>query len=187
MPGDEWQRFANLRLLYGLQFGQNGKKLLFMGDEIAQGDEWNHESSVQWHLLQYPLHAGMLRWISDLNRLYRERPALHRHDFDPQGFEWVDCNDAQQSTLTWLRNDGQGDRVLIACNFTPVPRLGYQVGVPSAGFWRELLNSDAKIYGGSGRGNLGGVQTSGIPWHGQPDSITIQLPPLACVMFTAQS
>ncbi|HVB39679.1 MAG TPA: 1,4-alpha-glucan branching protein GlgB [Terriglobales bacterium] len=185
MPGDEWQRFANLRVLLGLQFGQCGKKLLFMGDEFGQGNEWNHDSSVEWHLLQYPLHAGMLRWTSDLNRLYRSTPALYVLDFDPRGFQWIDCSDALQSTISWLRlgPSGASDSVLVVCNLTPVPRLDFRVGVPVAGFWQELLNSDAEVYGGSGVGNFGGVATTGQPWHGQPDSVSISLPPLACVFF----
>ncbi len=187
MPGDEWQRFANLRLLLGFQYGQNGKKLLFMGDEIAQGNEWNHEASVEWHLLQYPMHAGVLRWIADLNAAYRACPALHQLDFDPRGFHWVDCNDALQSTASWLRLAAGEDRVLVVCNFTPIPRLAYQVGVPRGGFWRELLNSDAAEYGGSGVGNLGGAWSTGQPWHGQSDSLRIQLPPLSCLFFRSQS
>ncbi|MGH9487759.1 MAG: 1,4-alpha-glucan branching protein GlgB [Terriglobales bacterium] len=187
MPGDEWQRFANLRLLYGYQFGQNGKKLLFMGDEIGQGDEWNHESSVQWHLLQYPLHAGIQRWVADLNRAYREQAALHDLDFDGRGFAWVDCNDALQSTLSWLRFGAGEEAVLVVCNFTPVPRLDYRVGVPRSGLWREILNSDAGVYAGSGIGNLGGAWTTGEPHHGLPDSLRLQLPPLACVFFRSEN
>lgn len=186
MPGDEWQRFANLRLLFGFQFGQNGKKLLFMGDEIGQGDEWDHDASVQWHLLQYPFHAGMERWVADLNRLHREQAALHELDFDPRGFRWVDCNDALQSTLSWLRFSSRGEVVLVVCNFTPVPRLDYQIGVPRAGLWRELLNSDATLYAGSGIGNLGGGWTTGEPHHGQPDSLRLQLPPLACIFLRSE-
>ncbi|MGH9467329.1 MAG: 1,4-alpha-glucan branching protein GlgB [Terriglobales bacterium] len=187
MPGDEWQRFANLRLLIGLQYGQNGKKLLFMGDEFGQGDEWNHDASVQWHLLQYPFHAGMLRWVGDLNQTYRREPALHQLDFDVRGFQWVDCNDALQSTISWLRFSGGSEVILVVCNFTPVPRRDYQVGVPRSGLWREILNSDAAEYAGSGIGNLGGVFTTGIPFHGQPDSLRLQLPPLACSFFRSES
>ena len=183
MPGDEWQRFANLRLLFGFQFGQNGKKLLFMGDEFGQGREWNHEASIEWNLLQYPVHAGVLRWIADLNRAYRELPALHQREFDPEGFRWVDCNDSLQSTLSWLRLAPNRDAVLVVCNFTPLPRRDYLVGVPCAGYWSEVLNSDAALYGGSGIGNLGGAHSTGRPWHGQPDSLRIHLPPLACLFF----
>jgi len=186
MPGDEWQRFANLRLLLGSQYGQSGKKLLFMGDEIGQGNEWNHEASVEWHLLQFPLHLGVLRWVADLNAAYRASPALHQLDFDPRGFQWVDCNDAIHSTLTWLRLATGEDRVLVVCNFTPIPRLDYQVGVPRSGYWRELLNSDAVEYGGSGVGNLGGARSTGQPWHGESDSLRIRLPPLSCLFFRSQ-
>ena len=186
MPGDEWQRFANLRLLYGFQFGQNGKKLLFMGDEFGQGDEWNHDASLQWHLLQYPLHAGVLRWIADLNQVYRSTPALHQRDFDPDGFRWVDCNDAAQSTLSWLRFASGRGIVLVVCNFTPVPRYDFEVGVPRSGAWHELLNSDATPYGGSGVGNLGGAMATGTPHHGLPDSLRINLPPLGCVFFGSE-
>ncbi|MGH9483128.1 MAG: alpha amylase C-terminal domain-containing protein, partial [Terriglobales bacterium] len=183
MPGDEWQRFANLRLLFACQYGQNGKKLLFMGGELGQDGEWNHDSSLEWHLLQYPLHHGVMRWVADLNHAYRATPALHQRDFAAHGLRWVDCNDALQSTLSWLREGESGDQVLIVCNFTPVPRLGYRVGAPRSGCWREILNSDALEYGGSGVGNLGGVPSTGQPWHGQPDSLVIALPPLGCVFF----
>jgi 1,4-alpha-glucan branching enzyme len=187
MPGDEWQRFANLRLLYGFQFGQNGKKLLFMGDEFGQGDEWNHDASLQWHLLQFPLHAGVQQWVADLNRVYRSTPAMHQLDFDPAGFRWIDCNDAAQSTLSWLRFASGPGIVMVVANFTPVPRLNFRVGAPRAGFWRELLNSDATAYGGSGVGNLGGVTSTGVPHHGLPDSLQINLPPLGCVFFGSES
>ncbi len=187
MPGDEWQRFANLRLLLGLQYGQNGKKLLFMGDEFGQPEEWNHDRGLPWDLLQFPFHAGILRWVSDLNHAYRSLASLHQADFSPDGFRWVDCNDAFQSTLTWLRFSHEGPPVLVACNFTPVPRPDYQVGVPRGGFWRELLNSDATVYGGGGIGNFGGVHATGISWHGQADSLRIQLPPLGCLFLQAET
>jgi 1,4-alpha-glucan branching enzyme len=188
MPGDEWQRFANLRLLLGLQYGQNGKKLLFMGDEFGQGDEWNHESSLPWHLLQYPVHAGMLRWVSDLNRAYREHPALYERDFEPGGFQWVDCNDAADSTLSWLRwASSEAPPVLVVCNFTPVPRYDYQLGVPRPGAWLEVLNSDATVYGGSGIGNLGKVVATAQSHHGQPASLSLRLPPLACIFLRAEA
>ncbi|MGH9393690.1 MAG: 1,4-alpha-glucan branching protein GlgB [Terriglobales bacterium] len=185
MPGDEWQRFANLRLLLGFQYGQSGKKLLFMGGEFGQGREWNHDAGLEWDLLQFPVHAGLLRWVADLNCAYRDAPALHELDFAPGGFQWIDCNDSTQSTLSWLRLAQGGDRVLVVCNFTPVPRSNFAVGVPFGGFWREWLNSDAEVYAGSGMGNLGGVAATGQPRHGQPDSISIQLPPLACLYFRA--
>jgi 1,4-alpha-glucan branching enzyme len=184
MPGDDWQKFANLRLLLGYMYAQPGKKLLFMGAEIGQWNEWYHETSLDWHLLEYPLHAGIKQWVKDLNQLYRNEPALHELDFDPAGFEWIDCNDSQQSTLVLMRK-GQGDRqaVLIACNFTPVPRQAFRVGAPWAGFWKELLNSDAPLYGGSGQGNLGGVYTEAVNAHGRPCSLNLTLPPLSILFF----
>jgi 1,4-alpha-glucan branching enzyme len=182
MPGDAWQRFANLRLLLGYMFGSPGKKLLFMGVEVAQEREWDHDSSVDWHLAELPDHAGVGRWLADLNRLYREEPALHRMDFDQAGFEWVDANDADQSVLSFLRLDGE--RVLLAAfNFTPVPRHGYRMGVPRGGRWEEVLNGDAADYGGSGQGNLGGVEAEPEPWHGRPWSVELTLPPLAAVFL----
>jgi len=184
MPGDDWQKFANLRLLFGYMYAQPGKKLLFMGGEFGQWAEWNHESSLDWHLLQYAPHAGLQRWMADLNRTYRDEPALHTLDFDPGGFEWIDVNDTQQSTISLLRR-GQADGAVIAAvfNFTPVPRHNYRLGVPAGGYWREVLNSDAGEYGGSGMGNLGGVEAVPVPWHGRPWSLTITLPPLAAVFF----
>jgi 1,4-alpha-glucan branching enzyme len=184
MPGDEWRKFANLRLLLGYQFTQPGKKLLFMGAEFGPWGEWNHDEGLDWALLQYPLHAGLQQWVRALNRVYREEPALHAHDFSFKGFEWIDCNDSDNSALTFLRRDG-GDRapVLVAANFTPVPRYQYRVGVPQGGFWRELLNSDAREYGGSGQGNLGGVEAVAEPFHGRPYSLDITLPPLALIVF----
>ncbi|HEY2340342.1 MAG TPA: 1,4-alpha-glucan branching protein GlgB, partial [Steroidobacteraceae bacterium] len=156
MPGDEWQQFAGLRLLYGYMWTHPGKKLLFMGGELAQRREWHHEESLEWHLLQHPLHAGVQRWVRDLNHLYRLTPALHELDFSEDGFAWVDCADADISAITYLRMGASGPPVLVACNFTPVPRTNYRIGVPAAGHWRERLNSDASDYGGSGLGNLGG-------------------------------
>ncbi|NNG46292.1 MAG: 1,4-alpha-glucan branching protein GlgB, partial [Deltaproteobacteria bacterium] len=151
MPGDTWQKFANLRALYGYMYGQPGKKLLFMGGEFGQWREWNHDGSLDWHLLADPSHAGVARWVEEINALYRREPALHELDFDPAGFEWVDSRDAEQGVLTFLRKGrSTGDIVLVVCNFTPVPRHNYRVGVPRGGFWREVLNSDAREYGGSG-------------------------------------
>ena len=185
MPGDEWQRFANLRLLYGYMFAQPGKKLLFMGDEFGQVREWTHDSSLEWHVLQYPVHRGMQAWVEQLNRVYRQEAALHQLDNDPAGFEW-DCNDSEGSTLSLLRKGKNGEKVLIVCNYTPVPRVSYRVGVPTGGYWRELLNSDAREYGGSGMGNLGGVTADFIPIHGRPCSLNITLPPLAALFFKAE-
>lgn len=182
MPGDEWQQFANLRLLYGYQFGHPGKKLLFMGDEFGQWGEWNHDTSLDWHLLEHDRHRGLQRWVRDLNRFYRSAPALYQRDSDPAGFEWVDCDDQQQSVLSFLRRGSDpSDWVLFTANFTPVPRHDYRVGVPRPGRWEEVLNSDAVAYGGSGLGNLGGADSSPTPLHGRPASLTLTLPPLSLV------
>jgi 1,4-alpha-glucan branching enzyme len=184
MPGDEWRKFANLRLLLGYQYTQPGKKLLFMGAEFGPWREWNHDESLDWDLLQHPLPAGLQQWVRALNRLYREEAALHAQDFSFKGFEWIDCNDSDNSALTFLRRDG-GDRapVLVAANFTPVPRQHYRIGVPRGGYWRELLNSDAREYGGSGLGNLGGVEARHEPFHGRPHSLDLTLPPLAILIM----
>jgi 1,4-alpha-glucan branching enzyme len=184
MSGDDWQKFANLRLLYGYMYAQPGKKLLFMGGEFGQWNEWYHEESLHWHLLDYPPHATLQRWVEDLNRTYRQEPALHQLDFDPAGFEWIDCNDSLNSILSLKRKGRtEEDSLIIVCNFTPVPRHNYRVGVPRPGFWREILNSDAEEYGGSGHGNLGGIEASPIPFHGRPCSINLTLPPLAAVFL----
>jgi 1,4-alpha-glucan branching enzyme len=186
MPGDDWQKFANLRLLYGYQFGQPGKKLLFMGAELAPWREWNHEGGLDWHLLDQPAHAGVGRWVGDLNRLYRTEPALHRLDTDPAGFEWVQVHEAEISVLSFLRLAGDGRPVLVVCNFTPVPRDNLLVGVPEGGSWTELLNSDAEAYGGSGYGNLGGVEAQPVPWHGRPRALTLSVPPLGCLFLAPE-
>ena len=184
MPGDDWQKFANLRLLLGYMYAQNGKKLLFMGGEIGQWSEWNHDDTLEWRLLAYAPHRALQQWVRDLNRSYREEPALHEADTEPGGFEWIDCNDAEQSVLTFLRRGMSPDEaILVACNFTPVPRHGYRIGVPWDGEWREILNSDATVYGGSGQGNQGGVVATATAWHGQPQSLDVTLPPLAIVVF----
>lgn len=188
MPGDEWQRFANLRLLLGYMFAQPGKKLLFMGGEFAQLREWTHDSSLDWDLLHCPAHSGLQRWLRDLNRTYGNTPALHELDTDPSGFEWIDCNDHEASTISWLRNGKSSPtKILVACNFTPMPRFTYRLGVPWGGFWKELLNSDAREYGGSGMGNLGGVLASEQPAHGRRYSIELTLPPLASVFLSVES
>jgi 1,4-alpha-glucan branching enzyme len=182
MPGDVWQQYANLRLLFGWMHGNPGKKLLFMGCEFAQFREWDHDRSLDWHVAGEPMRAGLMRWLGDLNRLMRSEPALHELDFDPAGFSWVDANDSEQSVATFLRSSG--DRhVLCAFNFTPVPRSGYQVGVPAGGRWREELNSDAPLYGGTGWGNYGGVDATDEPWHGRPHQLQITLPPLGAVFL----
>jgi len=184
MPGDNWQKFANLRLLLGYMYAQPGKKLLFMGGEFGQWREWTHDESLDWHLLQYLPHSGVQRWVSDLNRLYRSQPALHQADFSPAGFEWIDCNDVENSVVSLIRKGHDAkDIVLVVCNFTPVTRFGYRVGVPIPGYWKELLNSDAKEYGGSGQGNLGGMEAEPVPFHGRPYSLNITLPPLAALFF----
>ena len=181
MPGDSWQQFANLRLLFGYMWGHPGKKLVFMGGEFGQRREWTHEGALEWWVLQYPEHAGMQRWVRDLNALYRGESALHEVDFDAAGFEWVDCHDAEKSVLSFLRRPRAGPPVLVVCNFTPVPRANYVVGVPEGGYWRELLNSDAEHYGGSGSGNLGGVEAAPVPAHGRFHSLSLTLPPLSAV------
>ena len=184
MPGDDWQKFANLRLLFGYMYAQPGKKLLFMGGEFGQWREWAHDTSLDWNLLNWSNHRGAQTWVEVLNRLYRSERALHELDNDPAGFEWVDCNDAASSVVSLLRKGRAAeDVVLIVCNFTPVPRVGYRVGVPSGGHWRELLNSDAKEYGGSGMGNFGGVTAERMPVHGRPYALNLTLPPLAAVFF----
>jgi 1,4-alpha-glucan branching enzyme len=184
LPGDEWQKFANLRLLFGYMYGQPGKKLLFMGDEWGQAQEWSHESGLDWNQSEQPLHAGARQWVADLNRLYRTEPALHEQDCKSPGFEWIDCNDSASSTISFIRKGVHtNDCILVLCNFTPVPRMEYQVGVPFGGFWQEMLNSDASIYGGGGIGNLGGVEAAPVSWHGQPFSLTLALPPLAGVFL----
>jgi 1,4-alpha-glucan branching enzyme len=184
MPGDDWQRFANLRLLFAYLLASPGKKLLFMGGEFGQWREWNHESGLDWHLLDVPAHAGVARFVQDANRVYREKPAMHELDFDADGFRWIDANDSEQSVISFLRRGRDpAQQVIAAFNFTPVPRHGYRLGVPAAGFWREILNSDADVYGGGGQGNLGGVESEPAPWHGMADRVSITIPPLGAVLF----
>jgi 1,4-alpha-glucan branching enzyme len=186
MPGDDWQRFANLRLLYGYMWGHPGKKLLFMGGEIAQWREWNHDTSLDWHLLEQPEHAGVQAWVRDLNRLLASTPALHTVDFAQEGFAWVSHADDANSVIAFVRYPhGDAPPMLVVCNFTPVPRHGYRLGVPRAGQWREVLNSDSAVYGGSGVGNLGAVATENIGAHGQPQSLALTLPPLAVLYLQA--
>ena len=184
MPGDDWQKLANLRLLLTYEFMHPGKKLLFMGGEFAQWDEWSHDQSLQWHLTQWERHNGIQKLVADLNTIYRNTPSLYEYDFDPKGFEWIDCNDWENSILTFIRKGSNPDDIiLIGCNFTPVPRLAYRVGVPLPGYWEEILNSDAIEYGGSGSGNAGGTTSEAVSWHGKKNSILITLPPLAAVVF----
>lgn len=184
MSGTDWQKFANLRLLYGYMYAQAAKKLLFMGGEFGQWSEWAHDGSIEWHLLQYAPHQGIQRWVADLNRLYRSEPALHELDADPAGFEWIDCNDADASVISLLRRGkGTDELILVVCNFTPVPRPDYRVGAPRGGYWKELLNSDAQEYGGSGMGNLGGAHASTASAHGRPYSLDLTLPPLSALFL----
>jgi len=187
MQGDDWQKFANLRLLLGYMYAQPGKKLLFMGGEFGQWREWVHDESLEWHLLDYPPHSGLKRWVEDLNQFYRGQPALYELDFEQAGFEWIDCNDVEHSVVSLMRKGRSPDDLLVVvCNFTPTTHFNYRIGVPQPGFWRELLNSDAREYGGSGQGNLGGVETAPIPLHGRPYSLTLTLPALAIVFFKSE-
>jgi 1,4-alpha-glucan branching enzyme len=185
MAGDDWQKFANLRALYGYMYAQPAKKLLFMGGEFAQRREWVHDASLDWDLLDYPSHAGVQHWVRDLNRFYRAEPALHEFDCESAGFEWIDCGDADSSVVSLIRKGKSTPTLVLAvCNFTPVPRQNYRIGAPQGGFWREELNSDGKEYGGSGLGNSGGVEAEPRSQHGRPFCLTLTLPPLAVLFFT---
>ncbi len=187
MPGDDWQRFANLRLLLGNMYAQPAKKLLFMGGEFGQWREWNHDGSLDWHLLDSPLHAGIQRWVADLNSLYRSEPALHEGDCTPNGFAWIETDDADESTISWERISRDGRDIIIAVfNFTPVPRINHRIGVPRGGYWRELLNSDGKDYGGGGIGNFGGLESLPFGWHWRSHSLNMTLPPLGVVFLKYQ-
>jgi 1,4-alpha-glucan branching enzyme len=185
MPGDEWQRFANLRAYFGFMWGHPGKKLLFMGQEFAQGTEWNHDIELPWWLLQYELHAGVQRLVRDLNQLYRNTPALHALDCDGAGFEWIDAHDAERSIYSWVRKDGQGHQVIVVANMTPVPRKAFRLGVPEgAGAWREALNTDSVFYGGSNLGNgEAPLQVQAASSHGRAQSVELTIPPLATVFL----
>jgi len=184
MPGDIWQQFANLRLLYGYQYTMPGKKLLFMGGEFAQWDEWNCDGELDWNLFGHDYHDGIRRFVGDLNRIYRETPAMYENDFESSGFEWLQCDDSQNSVFAFIRySTNCTRRIVVVANFTPVPRGNYRVGVPDKGFYREILNSDSKIYGGSNMGNMGGVKSEAIESHGRPHSISLQLAPLAIHAF----
>jgi len=180
MPGDLWQKFANLRLLFAYMYAHPGKKLLFMGGELGQWSEWNHNKGLDWNLLQNPYHQGIQKLIKDLNKLYRRESALHKLDFSSDGFEWIDFKDWEKSIVSFLRKDSE-DIILIVCNFTPVPRTNYRIGVPKKGFWEEILNTDAKEYNGSGWGNMGGVESVPVRFHGRDQSVVLVLPPLACI------
>ena len=187
MPGDDWQMFANLRLLLGYMYGHPGKKLLFMGCELGQRREWIHDESVEWHILEYPVHSGVQRWVKDLNHLLRREPALYSLDFSNDGFEWIDFQDWEDSVISFLRKGKEGDpTILVICNCTPIPRYNYRVGVPKGGYWTEAMNSDAPIYGGSGQGNLGGSEAVPIPSHGKYHSLSLTLPPLSILFFKSE-
>jgi 1,4-alpha-glucan branching enzyme len=184
MPGDDWQKFANLRLLYGFMYTHPGKKLLFMGSEFGQRAEWNHDKGLDWHLLNDPAHKGLQRWVRDLNTLLRGEPTLHAIDFEPEGFSWIDCQDQQQSVLVYLRRSRQaGEELVCVANFTPVPRHNYRIGVSRGGIWEEILNSDAPLYGGSGMGNCGEARATPVAAHGHYHSLNLTLPPLAIIVF----
>ena len=187
MPGEDWQKFANLKLLFGYMYGHPGKKLIFMGGEFGQWDEWYHEKSLDWHLLEYPPHQGVRRWVQDLNQLYRGEPALVQLDFKEEGFEWIDFHDWEGSIISFIRKGKSTDEIfLLVCNFTPVPRMNYRVGVPRGGFWKEVLNSDARIYGGIDYGNFGGVEATPIPFHGKYHSLSLILPPLGILFLKSE-
>jgi 1,4-alpha-glucan branching enzyme len=186
MPGDDWQKFANLRLLLGYMYAEPGKKLLFMGGEFGQCNEWDHDTSLDWHLLAYPTHQALQHWVEELNRMYRNEPALYELDNDWTGFEWIDCNDADSSVISFIRKGKRSDDViLVVANFTPVVRQNYRVGVPGGGFWKEVLNSDASQYGGSNQGNMGGVEATPVPYHGRMRSLNLTVPPLT-VLYLKQ-
>jgi 1,4-alpha-glucan branching enzyme len=188
MPGDVWQRFANLRLLYGYLYSHPGKKMLFMGGEFGQWREWNHDTSLDWHLCEFEPHRGLQRLIRDLNRVYREEPALHEVDFDWSGFQWIDFTDTDNSVIAFLRRGKSSEAVIVCiCNFTPVPRHGYRIGVPAPGWYRELINSDSFTYGGSNMGNAGGAHSTDYPCHNLPHSLTLTLPPLSVLLLKRAS
>ncbi|MFZ8787798.1 1,4-alpha-glucan branching protein GlgB, partial [Thermocrinis sp.] len=183
MPKDDWQKFANLRLLFSYMYAFPGKKLLFMGGEFGQWREWDHNQSLDWHLLEYFPHRGVQRLVKDLNELYRKEKALHELDCDPAGFEWVDFSDYEQSVISFLRKSRSGEMVLVVLNFTPVPRYNYRVGVPKGGLWLEIFNSDSELYGGANIGNMGRVVAEDVPFHGRQYSLSLTLPPLGAVFL----
>jgi 1,4-alpha-glucan branching enzyme len=184
IPGDDWQKAATLRALYGFMYGHPGKKLMFMGTEFGQGREWDHDQSLDWHLLDEPLHGGLRTYVRDLNRAYTVERALHEVDFEPSGFEWIDCNDSEHSVVSFIRRSrDRQEFVVLVLNFTPIARDGYRIGVPAAGAYVELINSDAEVYGGSNVGNGGTVFTEPIPAHGHGNSLRLILPPLGCLLL----
>jgi len=184
MPGDNWQKFANMRLLIGYMFAHPGKKLLFMGSEFGQWGEWDHDQSLEWHLLQYAPHQGLHKWMKDLNHVYRNEKALYAHDFEPRGLQWIDGSDWQQGVISFIRhNEKPEEKIIVVCNFTPETRNSYRVGVPDTGRWKELLNSDSKSYEGSGQGNMGGRDTENVGAHGFAQSLSLTLPPLGILFL----
>jgi 1,4-alpha-glucan branching enzyme len=187
IPGDDWQKAATLRALYGFMYAHPGKKLMFMGCEFGQRREWNYDRSLDWHLLAEPLHRGLQRFVADLNRVYGAEPALHELDFDASGFQWIDCNDNENSVVTFMRRAKNGTFVVAVLNFTPVPRDGYRIGVPSAGAYDELINSDSEIYDGGNLGNAGVVFTEPIASHGYEQSLRLNLPPLGFLLLKPEN
>jgi len=183
MPGDEWQKFANLRMFLAWMYGHPGKKLLFMGDEFGQRNEWNHDTTLDWELLKLPRHDGLRRLVQHLNYVYKNEPALWQLDDSYEGFDWIDFHDAENSVVSFLRKSRDGDLIAFVVNATPIVRYNYRLGVPESGFYREIINTDAETYGGSNVGNLGGVQAGEVPWMGREHSILIHLPPLATMAF----
>jgi 1,4-alpha-glucan branching enzyme len=186
MPGDQWQQAAGVRALLAYQWSHPGKQLIFMGCEFGQSAEWAEGRSLDWHLLEYPVHAGISRLVTDLNRLYRDEPALWTLDTDPRGFEWIDSQDADHNVLSYLRRDGRGRTVAVVVNFAGTPHEGYRLGLPSGGTWREVLNTDAEVYGGSGVGNLGRVQAMDVPLDAQRHSATVRVPPLGVIYLVPE-
>jgi 1,4-alpha-glucan branching enzyme len=187
MPGDEWQKFANLRMFYAWMYGHPGKKLLFMGGEFGQWHEWNHDQPLDWHLTKLPKHDGLRRLVQHLNYLYKSEPALWDQDDSYQGFEWLDFSDAQNSVVAWMRRSREGETIVFVVNATPVVRSGYQIGAPGPGYYREVINTDGETYGGSNIGNLGGLTAKHDPWQGRDYSLYVNLPPLATVAFKKES
>jgi 1,4-alpha-glucan branching enzyme len=184
MPGDVWQKHAGLRTLYGFMYAHPGKKLMFMGGEFGQWREWSHDRSLDWHLLDDDLHAGLRRYVQALNGLYVHEPALHEVDFEPSGFRWIDCHDNENSVVSFVRYArDQADFVVAVCNFTPVPRIDYRVGVPAPGYYAELVNSDSAVFGGSNLGNAGGVRAEPVAAHGFGQSLRLSVPPLGCLLL----
>jgi 1,4-alpha-glucan branching enzyme len=187
MPGDVWQKFANLRMFYAWMFGHPGKKLLFMGGEFGQWREWNHDASLDWGLLQSPLHDGLRRLVQHLNYLYKSEPALWDQDDSYEGFEWIDFRDAENSVVVWMRKSREGEIIIFIVNATPVVRYAYHLGAPEAGYYREIINTDGETYGGSNVGNLGGIYATDEPWQGRGHSLYVNLPPLATVALKKET